>query len=194
MWTLKWRRIRKANLIRAADYRYRSWNCKIAFTGSAKGNFTWQYSFRYNQNHASFYFYCKDHPSASTKVCLEMTEFANLISCQSLHKWSTWSFGRGWEFLWRGDGGNHGNLMGRGYGDQVLNLFAIEMDQGKAESCLIKAVLYSHDSQSIIPSFLPASLPQKNKNPHPPKKNPKHTKKQNISSVLVIVLRQQWAN
>lgn len=155
MWTLKWRRIRKANLIRAADYRYRSWNCKIAFIGSTKGNFTWQYSFRYNQNHVSFYFYCKDHPSASTKVCLEMTEFANMISCQSLHKWSTCSFGGGWELLWRSDGGNHGNLMGGGYGDQGLSLFAIDRNQGR-QNCLIKADLHSHDSQSIFfPSYPP---------------------------------------
>ena len=164
MWTLKWRRIRKVNLIRAADYRYRSWNCKMAFTGSTKGNFTWQYSFRYIQNHPSFYFYGKDGLSGSTKVWLEMTEFANLVSCQSRHKWSTYSSGGGWELLWKTDGGNPGSFMSgcdhdiSWYGDQILSLFAMEMNQGR-ESYLIKAVLRSPASQSIIPSFLPTYPP-----------------------------------
>lgn len=35
-WTLKRRAIRKAKLIRAADYRYRSWNWKMAFTIALK--------------------------------------------------------------------------------------------------------------------------------------------------------------
>lgn len=36
MWTLKWRAIRKAKLIRAPDYRRRSWNCKMVFTVALK--------------------------------------------------------------------------------------------------------------------------------------------------------------
>lgn len=49
-----------------------------------------------------FFFFCKDHPSASAKVCLEMTKFANLKKKATPQKLNAFLWAVGGEGFYRG--------------------------------------------------------------------------------------------
>lgn len=49
-----------------------------------------------------FFFFCKDHPSASAKVCLEMTKFANLKKQATPQKLNAFFWAVGGEGFYRG--------------------------------------------------------------------------------------------
>lgn len=106
------------------------------FYSSTEGNFTWQ-------NHAHFYFNCNDHPSATTKVFLEMTEFANVKGLTTYQKQSAWCL-RGAEKASMGEV----MMVTPGKSWPIVDLFTIELSQGR-EKHIVKPILNSNTSKSI---------------------------------------------